>query len=126
MVRAKLIEIRDSGTFIPALAVQMVGDTRTPADWLLRRAGYGRGILLVHLTSNRAELRAEEWGRATRTMIVAHLALEGRSAMGMLPDRVEECTFDNLVHGAVLDVEYLIGASDRPKVSEQTVEVRDD
>lgn len=106
----KTIEIRDRGTFIPALAVRL-GPRDERDRWLCARAGYGRTegeqssyVLLILLTDMRASCDPYEWGGA-RTMPVAHKHL------------VEH--WDSVANGDVVCVEYLTGERETPKVSEQ-------
>ena len=49
----KLIEVRDRGTFIPALAMRVTSTGDVAGDWLLRRGGFsldGASIILMRLT----------------------------------------------------------------------------
>ena len=104
----KLFEIRDRGTLIPALAVQ-VGYPQpgnTPAEnWLLECAGYGHTmVILTFLTGSRnAEYDPFAWN--DRTMRTAHQYIEAH--------------FDELESGAVICVEYILGERATPKVSER-------
>jgi len=102
----KLVEIRDSGTFVPALAMRVASTGDAAADWLLRRAGYsldGASIILMHLTGCEAQYDPYDW--ANRTMQTAHAWL------------LEH--FEQVAHGAVVDVEYILGERSAPKVSER-------
>ena len=49
MLEAKLIELRDKGTFIPMLAVR-VQNLGSEADYLLRRVGFitNPGVFFLH------------------------------------------------------------------------------
>jgi len=115
---AKLVEIRDSGTFIPALAVRLA-----PADeaerYLLARAGYGTEpetqgsyVLLIRLADGPYNPRGH--GLA-RTMMVAHERL--LDLAGNLDD--SPAAFDRLESGAVVDVEFILGVAAGPKRSER-------
>lgn len=107
---AKTIEIRDAATFIPAMAVRL--DPYHERDrYLLARAGFGvsmldqeKYIILIHLTSMRCEYDPMKWGN--RTMENAHR-------------HIIEMGLDNFLHGEVVDVQYILGETDGPKVSEQ-------
>jgi hypothetical protein len=105
----KTIEVRDRATFIPMLAIKL-----EPADerdrYLLARSGYGvapevqaRYVVLVELTSMRCQHDAYSWGSA-RTIGVVHLHLEEH--------------FDDVPNGAVIDVQFLLGETPKPKRSE--------
>lgn len=108
---AKTIEIRDAATFIPALAVRL--DPYNERDrYLLARAGFGTDpktqgeyIILVYLTNARCEHDPMGWGNLSRTMQIAHRHIIKQ--------------FDNLEHGEVVDVQYILGETNKPKVSEQ-------
>jgi hypothetical protein len=105
----KLFEIRDRGTLIPVLAVQL--EPRNEAErWLLERAGYGptaisqsRYILLCRIDGGGGMCHCDpyDWGGNPRTLLVAHEYL-----MEM---------FDHLDSGAVVDVEYILGETQEPK-----------
>lgn len=103
----KLLEVRDRATFIPILATRVVDD-QTPATYLLRRAGYiHQGIVLVyHLNSGKGTSQPLEWlADGTRTMHLAHEALVNN--------------WGDYENGDVVDVEFILGEADKPKVSEQ-------
>lgn len=118
----KLIEIRDKVTCIPAMAVRL--RNRTPEEFfLLRRAGYGADqiggqeeslgtlaggrepyIILCKLDGVEAEYDPYNW-RSSRTMPVAHRWL------------IEH--WGETTSGDVLDVEFVLGESAAPRVSER-------
>jgi hypothetical protein len=110
-MEVKTIEIRDSGTFIPAVAVRLsdVGAVNSPDHYLLRRAGFaldGGDVFLCHLTANRGTSDPYDW-RGRRTMQCAHLTLCDR--------------WDEFPSGSVLDVQFIIGETAAPKESERVV-----
>lgn len=98
----KFVEIRDRHTFVPALAFSIEG-----ADhYLARRAGFhSRMIYLVILTAQQAAYDPWSW-TGSRTFKVAHRWLEEHW------DEFES-------GGGVVDVEFILGESPAPKVSEQ-------
>lgn len=102
----KAVEIRDAATFIPALAIKMVPATEGQR-YLLRRAGYGfdrPSITLVRMVDCGANCDPFGWGN--RTMRVAHLWITGH--------------FDEMSDsGDVVDVEFILGETKKPKRSEQ-------
>lgn len=107
MLKAKVFEIRDSMTFIPALAVKIERD-RAEGEaeaYLLGRAGHGEAVQLTHLQTGASQLDLYEWGQNPRTMFVAHQYIEQH--------------FDELEHGAVVDVEFILGIRSSPKESER-------
>jgi hypothetical protein len=112
-VKAKALEIRDEGTFIAALAVDMnphIQETRDPVaqSYLLRRCGYpcdGRpNILLTGLDgSGTATNDPYAWGG--RTYPVAHQYIIDHWA--------------ELRDGDVVDVSFILGETSAPKLSER-------
>lgn len=96
----KLIEIRDRGTLIPALAI-LVSSEDGP---VMQRAGFGDTpmVYLVALATQRCQYDPFAWGN--RTMNTAHQYIEREWPM--------------LRDGSVVDVEFLLGERDAPKVSE--------
>lgn len=105
-MKTKLIEIRDSGTFIIALCIDM-----NPASAIqhayLRRYGYpcdGRpNIMLTHANGGqKASNDPYEW--SGRTYPEAHHYI------------IEH--WDELQDGSVVDVEFIKGETKEPKVSE--------
>lgn len=114
----KAIEIRDRGTFIPALAVKMVPavnlkDGNDFAErYLLRRAGYGfvnPCVVLCRMEASGVDRNATydpfAWGAQTRTYQVAHQYIIDH--------------FDELESGAVVDVEFILKETTEPKKSER-------
>lgn len=109
---AKTIEIRDSATFIPALAVRLE-PTNESDRYLLSRAGYGKTperqrtyILLMGLSGGEDDVKCDpyDWGN-NRSRFVAHQWLEHH--------------FDEIESGAVVDVEFILKETTEPKKSEQ-------
>lgn len=99
-MKTKFIEIRDRGTFIPALAILISG-----ADgYLARRAGFGEEpcVYLMTLATEKCSYDPFHWGN--RTMTGAHMWIRDH--------------WDRLSDGDVVDVEYLAGESTAPKRSE--------
>lgn len=105
MTRFKLVEIRDKGTFIPAVAFDCSLSGNSYDDYLLRRAGYGenRCILLARLDGGQAHYDPYDWGN--RTWQVAHNHIEKN--------------WDEIADSEVIDVEFILGESDKPKKSER-------
>jgi hypothetical protein len=98
----KFFEIRDSMTMIPAIGVLLNGSCGP----LARRAGYGEidCVLLTYLVGQRhANHDPYAWG--DRTMKVAHDYIARH--------------WGKLASGAVVDVEYILGETRKPKESEQ-------
>ena len=108
----KALEIRDSATFIAALAVEM-NPSNDQQRYLLRRCGYpcdGRpNIILTRLDGNATghgdQPTNDPYARSGRTWPVAH---------NWIIDHWCE-----LSDGDVVDVEFALRETDRPKLSEQ-------
>jgi hypothetical protein len=95
----KLFEIRDRGTCISALAIQVSGDD----GYLMRRAGFQAPMVyLIMLATEQAHYDPYAWHN--RTMGTAH--------------RYITAAFTDLVDGQVVDVEYLLGETPAPKQPE--------
>lgn len=107
----KILEIRDRGTFMPIMATRL--EPTCEADrYLLARAGYGQEaknqssyIFVQRLDGGvgRGSSDPYEHGGA-RTLTVAHDHLIKH--------------FDECFSGAVIDVEFILGESAKPKESE--------
>lgn len=119
-MQAKALEIRDEGTFIPLLAVDMnpgpFGDCPTQdglsnaQGYLLRRCGYacdGRpNIMITYLAGGRrADNDPYGWEYQGRTFQVAHKWIIENWA--------------DLRDGDVVDVQFILGETDAPKRSER-------
>lgn len=106
-MHTKLFEIRDDGTLIPAIATRVcVEPGRLEAEnWLLRRAGYGDEplVFLARLIGGPSAYDCYDWDN--RTMQVAHDYIQNH--------------WSELDSGAVIDVEFIIGETKKPKVTER-------
>ena len=108
----KAIEIRDSLTFISAIAIKVV-PANEGQHYLLRRSGYGFDppqIILAKLAggSGMACCDPFDWPSGARTMRTAHEWLREH--------------FDEIEDGAVVDVEFILGERAEPKRSEREEE----
>jgi hypothetical protein len=105
----KMFEVRDEGTTIPVLAIKPVGENEAE-EWLVTRAGYGpkedaaNYVILVQLDGCKATHDPYNWDFA-RTMKQAHMYIREY--------------FDILPSGTVVDVQYILGESDKPKQPER-------
>lgn len=129
-MKVKLLELRDEGTFIPLLcvdmnpgtphgetagqvasAVEVVADYEALAarTYLLRRCGYpcdGRpNIAIVKAGCHHDPCDNDPYSWNGRTMPVAHAYI------------IEH--WDTLKDGDVVDVEWILGESEKKKVSER-------
>jgi hypothetical protein len=106
-MQTKLFEIRDIGTFIPAIATLMEPEDERDG-YLLRRAGYGIGtglVLFTRLDGGPAHYDFYDWPAGTRTMRVAHEYIAGN--------------WQALTTGDVICVETILGERETPKISER-------
>jgi hypothetical protein len=96
----KLLEIRDRGTFVPAMAIQVSGDD----GYLMRRAGFGGAMVyLIMLATEKCRYDPYNWDNP-RTMGNAHRYIAER--------------WDELKDGDVVDVQFILGETAAPKRSE--------
>ena len=109
-MEAITLEIRDACTFIPALAVRFA-PTCNRDRYLLDRAGFGsksreqaRFIMLAKIDGGVSMATCDPYEWSSRTMVVAHKYI------------IEN--WGTIDHGAVIDVEFILGISNKPKVSE--------
>lgn len=108
----KAIEIRDEGTFIAALAVDM-NPANDEQRYLLRRCGYpcdGRpNIILTRLdgdeTGRDDRATNDPYARGGRTWPIAHHWI------------IEH--WDELEDGSVVDVQFILGERPQRKLSER-------
>ena len=107
MIETKVLEIRDSGTFIAALAIRNKG-ANPVQQFYFDRCGFpedGSSITLMGLYDQRATNDPYGWSGAGRTMPVAHHWIIDH--------------FDELSDGDVVDVQVLLGETAEPKMSER-------
>ena len=116
-MKVKLLEIRDEGTFIPMLCVDMnpatnIGHVYKAQLYLLRRCGYpcdGRpNIAITPLRADGSKCSNDPHYWGGRTYPVAH---------GYIIEN-----WDKLKDGDVVDVSFILGESKQPKVSERLSE----
>ena len=107
-MEVKAVEIRDDGTFIPALAIQL-GDMNEAERYLAGRAGFVGDsclgwpyVILIPLESLSGTTYSCTRGSRTYDTIHQFLATH----------------FDEVRSGQVLDVEYILGEVSAPKQSE--------
>jgi hypothetical protein len=109
-MECKTFEIRDRATFIPVLAIRLEPSNEQDR-YLLARAGYGREaetqgsyVLLCQVDGGSGHCTSDcyEWG--SRTYHVAHDFIVTH--------------WSKLPSGAVVDVEFILGESQKMKRSE--------
>jgi hypothetical protein len=104
-MQIKLLEVRDRMTFLPIFAI-----STQPANegqgYLLRRVGFmGQPVVIVARLNGGQLSAADPYEHADRTMTAAHLYIEQN--------------FHALSDGDVVDVEFILGETAEPKVSER-------
>ncbi len=130
MMRTKAIQIRDSGTNIPALAMKFgpEEDREDPLAMneirIAKRAGFtdlSNYLILMRLVDLKTNYDPHKWGD-NRSMVIAHYALAGRldeptcRKLGLVYSRCVEFAFWNINRvSPVIDVEYMMGATDTIK-----------
>lgn len=107
-MKTKIIEIRDSGTMITALCVNM--NPEGPEQrYYLRRLGYPcdgePNIMLTHAAGNGTQATNDPYAQRNRTWQVAHQYIIEHWA--------------ELRDGSVVDVEFILGLRAEPKISER-------
>lgn len=104
-MKAKALEIRDEGTFIPALAVEM-NPSNDEQRYLLRRCGYpcdGRTNVILTALDGHGKATNDPYAWAGRTYPIAHNYIIAH--------------WEELHDGDVVDVSFIMGETDKPKVS---------
>ncbi|SRR5260370_1352022 len=109
-MQVKCLEVRDEGTFMAVIAIKPIADNEAQR-WLLRRDGYNAGetercVILIKPQCQGVSYDPYEWPLSRgRTMQVAHQYIESH--------------WDLLRDGSVVDVQYILKETDKPKVSER-------
>jgi hypothetical protein len=113
-MQTKALEIRDIGTFIPVIATLMLatGKREIQEGYLLRRNGYSQihpSVMICRMGANGAKGCAsyDPYGWSdSRTMLTAHEWIEKH--------------WDKIESGDVIDVQFILGETAKPKKSERT------
>ncbi len=103
------MELRDRGTFIPVICIRPTPDNEAQR-YLLRRDGYSghqgeRCIIMIDAQCRGVAYHGYDWPRDTRTKPHAHLWISEH--------------WHELKDGDVIDVEFILGETTQPKVSER-------
>lgn len=111
--KTKTFEVRDRNTFIPCIGIKVFGQhsligPNDPSEkdlYLARRAGYGEAMILFMRLygSFKAYYDPYDWG--DRTMKTAHSYIQKN--------------WKDLESGSVIDVEFILGETKSPKISER-------
>lgn len=105
-METKCFEVRDRGTFIPVIATKVNSAIPGAERFLMRRSGFqvnDEHVIIINLVDFRTCYSPYDWN-STRTMKHAHIHIQDN--------------FDKLLPGAVIDVEYILGETDKPRESE--------
>lgn len=108
-LETKVLELRDAGTFIPILCIN-IQPQNAEQSYLMRRDGYPcdgcPNVILTRLSGDgQATNDPYGWGRGPRTFPVAH---------DWIIDH-----WDELSDGDVVDVEFILGERPTKKLSER-------
>jgi hypothetical protein len=114
-LKAKALEVRDRGTFIPMLCIDMNPENTATVHkydaqrWLLRRCGHqcdGEPNIIMTVLYGNGEATNDPYAwKVSRTCQVAH-------------DYIIK-NWLNLKDGDVVDVEFILGETSEPKRSER-------
>lgn len=113
-METKILELRDRGTFIPILCIRLLPDTARE-NYLLRRAGFAFApplVQLVNLTTGQGGWDEYEIGRGARTLPIALQHIRSN--------------WDDIENGEVVDVQYILGETEAPKISEELTTLKMD
>lgn len=108
-MEVKILEIRDIGTMIPVICINM-NSTSAIQHWHLRRVGYpcdwNPNIAIAHLSADGTPFCNDpfQW-RGSRTWHVAHDYIIKK--------------WEELKDGDVVDVQFILGETSAPKTSER-------
>jgi hypothetical protein len=108
-VEIKVLEIRDRGTFIPVICIRPVAENGAQR-FLLRRDGYQanedeRCVIVINAQCRGVSYDPYNWPN-NRTLKYAHNYIEEH--------------WKELADGDVVDVQFILGETTSPKVSERT------
>jgi hypothetical protein len=110
-MEVRILELRDAGTFIPLLCINLGEADDAAARYLMRRCGYpldGRpNIAITHLACDiRGRITNDpyQWSDGARTYPIAHHYI------------IEH--WDELKNGSVVDVRFILGEMPEPCLSE--------
>jgi hypothetical protein len=108
-METKCLEIRDSMTFLPVICIKPIA-ANEGQRYLLRRDGYNAGtdewcVILVSAQCRGAAYDPYDWPASPRTHRVAH-------------DYIRK-NWSALNDGDVVDVEFILGETTVPKISER-------
>ncbi len=105
-IEIKIFEIRDRATFMPMFAFTTNADSNGQ-HYLLRRAGFGPGsdLVMFGYLDGRGKALYDPYDWNDRTKQTAHAYIQKH--------------WDELKDGDVIDVEFILGETKEPKISER-------
>lgn len=109
-MNVKTFELRDRGTFVPVLCVQLGAAPDSQDEYLIRRAGYAfpltQYVLMTGLDGGTDKMTCDpyDWG-GNRTRIACHKYI------------IEH--WEKLQSGQVVDAEFVLGETETSKLSER-------
>ena len=108
-MEVKALEVRDRGTLIPIVCVRPVA-ANEEQRYLLRRDGYRADdtehcIIVINAQCRGVSYDPYNWADGSRTMQAAHQFIESN--------------WSSLKDGDVIDVQFILGETDKPKISER-------
>lgn len=108
-MEVKVLEVRDSGTFLPLICVRPFPDN-DEQRYLLCRDGFSCDpndnlVIVIDAHRYRASYNPHEWPGNSRTQPVAHRYITEH--------------WNELKDGDVVDIEFILGISAAPKISER-------
>jgi hypothetical protein len=103
---SKVLEVRDSATHIPVLAIRMLAKNGIQSWYIHGRSGYPKdGSCIAVVRLNDCDGNCDPYTWTNRTMSTAHHYIYDH--------------FDELSDGDVVDVEFILGERPTKKVSER-------
>lgn len=105
-MQVKLLEIRDRATFIPVMAVS-TEPINEQQRYLLGRAGYHGDpqVVVTRIAGGNGKSTCDPYDWDSSTMVEAHKYIIDN--------------WHTLINGSVVDVEFILGHSKTPKISER-------
>jgi hypothetical protein len=108
-MEVKCLEIRDEATFVPVICI-WPGAVNDAQRYLLKRDGYRadrheRCIIMIDAQCRGVAYDANDWPRTSRTKRTAHIYIAEH--------------WQELKDGDVVDVQFVLGETASPKLSER-------
>lgn len=103
----KLFEVRDAATFMPVMVTKLIS-RNIKESYLMSHVGLNKpglfSFLYTVLNTGESSLDAYDWHNRTRK--ISHQFIEAN--------------WDQLFSGQVIDVEFILGETKEPKISEMS------